>query len=335
MNEPLEHIDDLIAKVAAGEASTEEISSVNNWKQLSADNTAYFEDALKLFKTIDAFKTKSNVDANTAWEKLENRINTVKNKNIVPISRASFILRAVAAIAFLTSLGFVIQRLLTTTPSQPPVIFATSGATLEQKLPDGSTVFMNKNTEIHFVIDENNVRQVSLKGEAFFEVLHNEKQPFVVTLDELSIKDIGTAFNVKAVDKSEVVEVFVKEGEVELFLDNKKNMRAVMGEKAFYNKHTHQFSKVKSNPSVENTTSYMTKAFHFSKTNLSEVIEELNTVYETDIRLSNKKLGRCQLSVTFNNEDLDIVLEIVAETLDLEIIRSGKIILLKGESCYE
>lgn len=330
--ESVENIDDLIAKVLAGEASVEETARLEAWKRVSVENNAYFEETKNLFATIDGFKTEVTVDTNLAWKKLDERISE-DGAQIIPLFRRPAILRAAASILLLVALGFIISRFFTQSQAEP-TIFATKTA-VEKQLPDGSKVFMNKNAEITYMVNKDNQREVKLKGEAFFEVKHNEEQPFVITVDEIIIKDIGTAFNVKALPGSNVVEVLVESGEVKFYTTESNGVNLVKGEKATYDKISKQFTKTIPDPAFENTLSYKSKEFYFKETALKDVIAQLNEVYGSDIRLSNDEIGNCLLSVTFNNENIDMIVSIIADTLNLEVIRSGGTITLKGETCSQ
>jgi len=107
-------------------------------------------------------------------------------------------------------------------------------------LPDGSVVLLNSNSQISYVINEE-VREVKLKGEAFFKV---EKGivPFVVRTPYGQVKVLGTAFNVNS--NNEELEVEVDEGEVEVQAnDEKKKVRG--GERVLYSEAKRLFKKGK------------------------------------------------------------------------------------------
>jgi transmembrane sensor len=334
-----ENIDDLIAKVLAGEANREEIDALEGWLNDSQDNKLYYEDTKKLFSNIESFKVEHKVDSAKAWEKLNARIaeretddDENETKVISLFSRAN-VLRAAASILLLAVLGGLMYRVMHDVPMQPVMLAATK-TIVEQKLPDGSKVVMNKNSEITYVVNKENIREVKLKGEAFFEVVHNEEAPFEIVIEDIIIKDIGTAFNVKALPGSNTVEVLVESGEVQFFTSSNKGVSLVKGEKALYDKTTKQFTKSIPDP-VENTISYKSKIFHFTESSLREVLNQVNDVYGSNIHLDNEKLGNCRLSVVFNNEDVDVLVSIIAETLDLEVERSRDTVILKGKPCVE
>lgn len=330
MNDSLDNIDELIAKVLAGEADKQEANALTAWLAESDKNQQYFNDTKKMLAAIDDVKTNNTVNVDAAWDKLNQRIATGETKTIPLFKRAST-LRVAAAILLLAGLGIVIKWAFNSNPTEPVILLATTKP-LQQKLPDGSAVFINKHSEISYSLNDKNEREVKLTGEAYFEVIHDEQQAFVITIDDIHIKDIGTAFNVKALPGAAVVEVLVESGEVQFYTTANEGISLVKGEKAVYDKTTKLFSKSVVTPS-ENTMSYKSKVFHFKETTLKEVVAQINDVYESDIRLSDERMGTCRLSVTFNNESVDMMLAIIAETLNLEVKQMGKTILLKGQPC--
>ena len=318
-------MDDLIAKVLAGEAGREEVDILEGWMDELPENRIYFEETKKLFASIDSFKMNDTVDVDAAWNKVNERIS--QDAKIIPLFKRPVILRAAASLLVIAFLAILVNYVFdNNTPV--PIVLASTNKTVEQKLPDGSKVFMNKNSEIAYVLNKDHKREVKLKGEAYFEVVHNEKEPFVVNVEGVIIEDIGTAFNVKAITGSNKVEVIVESGEVRFYTESNKGISLVKGEKAVYYLSTKEFVKSIPNP-VENTTSYRSKVFTFKGTSLHEVVAQVNEVYGSDIRLADDKLGSRRLSVLFNNEDVDVIVTIISETLDLEVEHTGNTIILK------
>lgn len=331
MKDNIDNIDELIAKFLAGETSPEENTLLENWKNSSPENAAYYEESVNLFSHIDSFHTTQTVNTDAAWNKLDSRILSGNETKVISINRKPILLRAAAAIALIAVLSILV-KLAFTGKAVEPVILAATNTTINKTLPDGSTVFVNKNTELSYILNSNNEREVRLKGEAFFEVVHDEKQPFVISVDDILIKDIGTAFNVKAIPGSDIVEVLVESGEVQFYSKNNPGLKLVKGEKAAYSRSTKQFAKMV--PDInENTTSYRTKIFHYKDTPLRDVIAQINQVYGTNIVITDDKVGNCKVSVGFNNEKPDTIINIISETLNLEVERNGKTVTLKGQPC--
>ena len=336
MNEGFEHIDDLIAKVLAGEAGREEVDMLEDWMNEAEENRNYFDASKKLFTDIDGFKIEHRVDSVKAWEKLNARIVAEGNHGgkVIPLFRRSVVLRAAASVMLIAVLGLLVNYLLDNRSHPAPFILAADKKVTEGKLPDGSKVTINKNSELAYSTT-GGIRKVILKGEAFFEVKHNENEPFEIIIDDsIIIRDIGTAFNVKALPESDRIEVYVESGEVHFYSEVSKGIYLVKGEKAVYDKTSRRFTKNAPDP-VDNTVSYKSRVFRFNGSTLSDVVKQVNDIYGSNIVLSDERLGNCRLSTTFDDESIDTILEVITETLDLEVQRSEDGIVLKGQPCTE
>ncbi len=319
--------DDLIAKVLSGDANKAEIALVEAWKNESVDNNEYFELSKKLFSAINDVKIEYNVNTAAAWNKLDERISG--EAKVIPLFKRAALMRVAASLLLLVALCFLIKFIIHPKEVQP-IQYAASNKTVLDTLPDGSKVFINKNSEISYVADKN-ARRVKLKGEAFFEVVHNEKQPFEIVINDVVIKDIGTAFNVKALPGTNTIEVVVESGEVQFYTTTDSGLNLTKGQKAIYNITTKQFVKGVLEP-AENVASYRSRIFSFSDTPLGEVIKQINNVYDVNIDLDNEQLANKELSVEFNNEPIDVVISIIAETLDLEIEKRDSSVILKSKT---
>jgi len=86
-------------------------------------------------------------------------------------------------------------------------------------LPDGTKVWLNAGSVINYKKDFLSNRQVTLTGEAFFDVAHQDKNQFVVHCSNINIKVLGTAFNVKAYPQDSRVEASLLRGLIELTTD--------------------------------------------------------------------------------------------------------------------
>ena len=323
----MENRDDLIAKVLSGDASLEEIALIKAWENESEENREYFEQSRKLFSAINDVKIEYNVNTAAAWNKMDERISG--EAKVIPLFKRTIIMRVAAALLVGVALGFLVKFIIDPKDAEP-IQYAALNKTVLDTLPDGSKVFINKNSEVSYVAHKN-TRRVKLKGEAFFEVVHNEKQPFEIVINDVVIKDIGTAFNVKAIPGTNTIEVMVESGEVQFYTSTDSGLNLIKGQKAVYNITTKQFVKAVLEP-AENVASYRSRIFNFNGTPLGEVIKQINNVYDVNIDLEDEQLGNKELSVEFNNEPVDVVISIIAETLDLKIEKRDTVVVLKSKT---
>ena len=101
--------------------------------------------------------------------------------------------------------------------------------------------------------------------------------------------------------------------------------------KGIYNKTTKTFTIEQPE---DNVLAYKTKFFSFSDTDLRSAVVALNNVYDKKIVLG-ENLHNCHLTVSFNNEDIDEIASVVAETLGLTLQNSANEIRLEGQGCEQ
>ncbi|MGZ8508788.1 MAG: FecR family protein [Chitinophagaceae bacterium] len=99
---------------------------------------------------------------------------------------------------------------------QDPIV-ANNGSTSRSLLPDGTTVWLNAGSKLHYENDFNGTtREVRLEGEAFFDVVKHPGRPFIVHTSGIDIRVLGTAFNVKSYPEDKNVETTLYRGLVEV-----------------------------------------------------------------------------------------------------------------------
>jgi transmembrane sensor len=332
LNYNVDHIDDLIGKYLAGEAAQDEINFIELWAKESEGNRKYFDQCKLIFdKTFEA-KSLQKFDADAAWDKMKSRLQPSRGQTIAfPVEKPkrNFIWRVAASILVVLGIGYFAYNLTNSSPSLKVQLIAES-ATKADTLPDGSGVFLNKQTELVYAYDKQKKNHaVKLKGEAYFNINHDKENNFVIEVDGVFIRDIGTSFNVKAYPEDNTIEVVVEEGKVMFYTDTDSGIYLSENGKGIYNRTTKSFSIEQPE---ENVLAYKTKFFSFSDTDLRTAVMALNKVYDKKIVLS-ENLYNCRLTVSFNNEDVDEIAAVMAETLGLTIQNSGSEIRLEGSGC--
>ena len=211
-------------------------------------------------------------------------------------------------------------------------VIAASDAVISDTLPDGSSFILNRNSTLAYSSKRfNKKRVVALKGEAFFEVRHDDENAFVVEAGGLIIEDVGTSFNVKAYPDAKIIFIAVATGEVKIFTDESGGLNLVADETGTYNTETKIFSKGLTED--KNFSAYKDKVFIFDNTELQVIVKLLNDVYGSQISIGNDEIKKCRLTVSFNNETLDAIVDVIAETLHLEVGKTGSEIIFKGNAC--
>ena len=328
-----EHIDQLIARYLAGEALPEEAVQLDDWLDLSLENQRYFAQMQRVYREAKPSVDQPTYDANAAWVRVKEGMRRAKPAaKIVPLYRKYAALLVAATIALLVGVPLMLFYTGIVAPETTTALASNEIIGKAYQLADSSEVVMNKNSVVTYSSKYGKrERRVNLKGEAFFAVKHLADKPFVVEADGTLIEDIGTAFNVKAYDSTKTVEVYVETGSVRFYTSATNSITLVAGQIGIYIKATNTFT-VKG-ASNSNAIAYKTKQLVFIDTPLAVVIKELYAAYDMQIELSNPELNQCKITVNFDNEPIESVLDIIAETLGIKVEKTPTGYRLNGIGC--
>jgi len=324
-------MDDLIGKVLAGEATAEEQQRVLLWRKQHKENEKYFLQLKEIFDNASAATVQVEFDTDAAWKKVKSQLKK-NDTRIIPITRPPYFspLRIAATIFLLVAISTVIY--LKTAPPVQTLAVESEKTTRQDTLPDGSTAYLNKKTELQYEYNpREKTRKVKLKGEAYFTVKHEEENPFIIEADEILVRDIGTEFNLKAYPDKDTIEIVVTHGEVQFYTQQDPGLNLKAGEKAIYSKRAKEFYRIEK-PDT-NTLAYKTKVFSFNNTELQSVVALLNDVYNSKISLASESLHNCRLTANFKEDNPEIIVEVIAETMGLELIKKDDQLILSGKGC--
>ncbi len=137
-----------------------------------------------------------------------------------------------------TSSGSIQYKSQTSSSNKPTAyntIEAPAGGKWSLTLPDGTQVWLNSSSSITYPTQFSATeRKVKIKGEAFFDVTHNKKAPFIVSSGQQLIRVLGTEFNVEAYEEDAVAKTTLLKGAVAIESGN-KTVKLVPGEQAKWN----------------------------------------------------------------------------------------------------
>jgi len=210
----------------------------------------------------------------------------------------------VASVAAILIFGLLAGSLVTyylsdTNKKSEQLVFETPrGEKSIVKLPDGTEVWLNANSRLVYNSFTASHRQVELKGEAFFKVIHNEHAPFVVKTNECDIKVLGTTFNVMAYDEFGRKEITLLEGKVDVQA-GEKEQSLKPGQSLILKDHQMQIADV----NTLQASAWVDNKFNFKDIPLSELIQRLENWYDVDITLDNPNGREVNYTGTFKNEE--------------------------------
>ena len=189
------------------------------------------------------------------------------------------------------------------------------GQKLAFKLPDGTKVKLNASSSIEFPKEfENDLRQVVMTGEAFFEVVEDPVRPFTVVTRDFSTTALGTSFNVFAYKDEHRHRVSLLTGKVKvesLYSTGKPPTILEPGEQATFDKRERTFSIPVFDALLH--TGWREGKLAFRDSKFPDVISTLERWYGVQIDVLNENKRKTDaFSGTFSDESLEEVLKVLA-----------------------
>lgn len=221
-------IEDWIFNYFSGQLSEAEAARLCQWIEADEANKKYFAEKADGWATahVPYFRLQMKDNFQKQFGNLPNSANPVKGGRFG--NRGGW-MKAAASVFIVFSvglLGYYVGKNQTAQPARTAGWFETSvplGSQSKVVLPDLSVVWINAGSSLKYSEDfHKQSREVSLSGEAYFEVATDSVKPFVVRAEKLDIKVVGTRFNVKAYQDEETVDVALVTGKVKVHLNDRE-----------------------------------------------------------------------------------------------------------------
>jgi len=190
-------------------------------------------------------------------------------------------------------------------------------------LPDGTRAYLNAGSRLVYPsVFKGRTREVMLIGEAFFEVAHNPRLPFVVKTSEMNVVATGTQFNVSAYSTDRFIEIALIEGKVHLSENSMKLLKREMelnpGEAVSINRESFEASVFKID--VNDYITWHLGYLNFQGTDLNRIVARLERYYNIKVYLDNPMLGMRKITGKLVlREERQKVLEALASSARLEL----------------
>ena len=213
-------------------------------------------------------------------------------------------------------------------------LYTNKGVKAQIMLPDSSVVWLNSDTRIEYPETFNdNVREVKLSGEAYFEVRTDSLCPMIITTEKgFKVKVTGTSFNIKAYENDDVASTTLYTGSISLLYNGTNNK--LVEKKIRPNQSVNLSAKkidIKTAATVEqikNASIWKAGRIHFDATPISEVIKILNRWHGSQFSVTDPEILNYKITADFENESIIQIMDLIKMTTYIDYSISGKHIKL-------
>ncbi len=348
------HIWNLIAKKLAGEASSGDLNELES--ALRADPDLHYS----LEALHDMWKKKSRQEpekSEIAFQKHMEKMQAMgidmgsKEKSLsldeYPYASSRFMnwktLSYIIAGFFIITVGFYffsIRNALVTPLAQKPVweVETRNGSKTNLLLPDGSSVWLNAGSRLSYdSLYGNKIREVTLSGEAYFDVVKNPNKPFIIHAGKINIKVLGTVFDVKSYPGENTLEASLIRGSIEVTIPSVSNKKIILrpNQKLIIDK-TETSSSHSSNQSttvimpemsiqhlnrvgsdsVIAETGWMQNRLYFDDMSLRELLKNMERKYGVSFEVTDSSLYSIHFTGSFKDESVSQALDALRLTAE-------------------
>ncbi|TWR24992.1 DUF4974 domain-containing protein [Mucilaginibacter achroorhodeus] len=295
---------ELLIRYLNNETTVHENETVQAWLNEQSENKLILKQ-LQNKQTQLSEPVKEDV-VQAEWTKLVERIFEQPAAKTRSINKLYTLTGIAATVLLACFMGWFAMNNKGAKPAAPVLVKSISERR-EVILPDGSKVFMapNSNLEISGDFNAQN-RQVKLTGEAFFNVKHNAKKPFVITTtNQTKVNVLGTSFNVYS-RAGLAEEVKVATGLVGVVSDNKTTFLKA-GEQLSQDVIKHD--SVKSRTDMRDAQSLLNGTLYFSKSSINQVADKLERYYNINIQVAPSAAKRAAFTGEMKDYGITKVLD--------------------------
>ena len=195
-------------------------------------------------------------------------------------------------------------------------------------LPDSTQVWLNANSSLEYPEGlEDKKREVTLIGEAYFDVRHAEERPFIIHTGKVVTTVLGTAFNIKAYPFSKNVQVSVSKGKVQVSRDER--MIAILQKGQQIRIGEADTAIRRRSIDVEKISFWQKGMLSYDDESIGEIVQDLEQVYNLDIQVNDSSLMQTRITTSFDrNVGVTQALKIISRLVDRQVnYRNGSYVI--------
>ena len=219
--------EEVLVAFLKGELDAAQAEAVEAWYDRSAANRRMLGQVYYILYVSDRINDAAGIDVERSLRQFKRRMHAGRR---ISLRRSAVRIAAAAVVAAVLLAGGLTTVLLSKRLAQPVTVVTQLGERSQVVLPDGTKVWLNSKSRLEYPSSfGRRSRRVTLCGEGYFEVAHDERKPFVVETGQYDVRVLGTTFNVYAYDNDRAAfETALMEGSVEVSSRSDASQRLVL-----------------------------------------------------------------------------------------------------------
>jgi ferric-dicitrate binding protein FerR (iron transport regulator) len=278
---------------------------------------------------------KKETDILKSFDNLNSQINKSTNyihnlKSFIPYFNYKAVLKPAYTIILTTIIIFaVIEFKEINKDVEYAEIRVDEGEKITLHLNDNFTIWLNSESSIKIPMELNSSSKIYLDGEAYFEIKNGNKKTPEIIAKNIIFKTKQGDFNINSNYKNNQLISTIKQGNIELYnphMPQSTKLLVNSGERITYNPIA-EFISIEKENNI-NYLAWKTGILNFDNTSLKEVSETISCYFNIPVQVINPDLKYKKITASFNNADIDEILEKLQITLNCEISGDGSKLII-------
>jgi transmembrane sensor len=324
-----ENMTDLLQKYINNRLTSDEVSALKKSVNASTD-----DDLESHLLEIWNNETGKTADSKTLLEikKHIDESNSSRKWSKTMLMRKAFRIAAFIAVPLFAAFMYFMAERIPAPAASDMIVTVGSGERVSIVLPDGTKVNLNSETTLRYNVNDFNrkFREIRLGGEAYFEVVKNEKAPFIIKTNSLDVKVLGTVFNLQARDEEFTTEICLIEGKVALTVGNtRQEVLLFANQRAVLDKRTGNIRVFKNDH--QTSVPWLKGELVFHATPIRNVLRAIERSYGITIQVSQTDFPDNDLFTgTFSTGNLHETLDILRMHYQFNYTIQGKSVAIEN-----
>lgn len=316
---------DIIERTLNNEATPDEAKMVIRWFKTKEGqlwlSSRIDEDEKLILEGEEHFQVNHKIPSDVIYSNILKRLKTQKLKRRIFQAAALLIPFILVAASFF----YVNSKVDLLAVNEYDEIYVPKGERMQVIFQDGSKVYLNSESRIRYPRKFGlNERKVELEGEGWFDIAKNPNRPFIVDLNCLRVKVMGTIFDVKAYPNENDISVVLESGSVELKTVMSNSINMIPGDKAVYNRSSGR-CKILHPDNYKLSSAWKQNVLVFNNSSLSDVIVTLSRAYNVNFIVEDSVALSYTYTITTNSKNLAFLLK------ELEMITPVRFIINEND----
>ena len=330
----------LLLKYISGQTCKAESDFVEEWVNESERNKKYLAQMMNLwiFQNMPD-EQASDQEVSDIWREIKkkesNKGYSIPKKTFWAVAASLFILLTLGlGFLFRNNNSFVTPRYVSKNQQPNKYLYTEKGVKAKLTLPDSSIVWLNSDSKLYYPDEfKNDIREITLCGEAYFEVKHEPERPMIVNTNKgFKLEVLGTTFNLKSYDNDNQAQTTLYSGSINIIVDDVSGGQPTITKMQPNDVITIYENRTSKNIHLPDPTvcsAWKDGKIIFDNLPMDEAIKIMERWHGIEFEVKDPKILKQKITANFDSESIVRVMDLIRMTSFIDYKIDGKKVYLR------